>query len=524
VKPKKITLSLSALKRKIGSGLPGTKPTKVFWFFFSKNNIFLAVLFGLRAAAAQASTPVPDAMANQPDPREYITRADTNLMALGNQLRFGGINVSWLGLRSDSGRPDDARLPTDFEMGDALKTVQMMGAGYIRVTSLAATAGCPQCLMPSAGELNEDTLKHADHVLKLARDAGVKIIAPLAGDGACPAGGPIDPVRGTPCVFAHASGLPVSEFYANPQIRAAFASHITRLLNHINPETGLAWKDDPTILAWENCDLCGAGIDTKTLADWTEFVGRTIKRVDQRHLYENGAFAGRLATVDASMLALPSVDIVGDHIAPSPGSPPALFTDAQQAVNQAGRAYIIDAYDWTPSHWSTDADFDAFLAAIVKDRAVAAALVGDLGAHASGGGWLPETRPDQPTLYFPSAPTRQVSAAAMAPRTRAVRRFSYRMMDLPPISFAPAAAPTIIAVEHGRVTWQAGTGAATYSIARTSDLITTGSWDTVCDQCATDTNPSWQDPSPPRGPVWYRITPYNANAHAGVPSEPVKNK
>ncbi len=505
-----------------------TKRAKVFWFFFSKKNTFLSFLFGGCAYAAQASPPVPDAMANQPDPREYITRADTNLMALGNQLRFGGINVSWLGLRSDSGRPVDARLPTDFEIGDALKTVQMMGAGYIRVTSLAATAGCAACLMPSVGELNDDTLKHEDHVLKMARDAGLKIIAPLAGAGTCPADRPIDPVRGTQCVFAHASGLPVSEFYSDPQIRAAFARHITRLLNHINPETGLAWKDDPTIMAWENCDLCGAGIDAKTLADWTEFVGRTIKTVDQRHLYENGAFAGRLGTaagaVDAAKLALPSVDIIGDHIAPAPGSPPALFTDAQQAVNQAGRAYVIDSYGWTPGEWSTDADFDAFLAAIVKNRAVAGAFVSDLGAHASGGGWLAETRPDQTTLYFPSAPTRQVAAAAMEPRARAVRRFSYRMMDLPPISFAPAAAPTIISVEHGRVTWQAGTGAVKYSIARTNDLITTGSWQTVCDQCATDTNPSWQDPSPPAGPVWYRITPYNANAHAGVPSEPVKNK
>jgi hypothetical protein len=267
------------------------------------------------AFAAQASPPVPDAMATQPDPREYVTRADTNLTALGNPLRFGGMNISWLGLRDDSGRPEDARVPTEFEITDALKTVQSMGAGFIRVASLTASAGCAQCLAPSPGKTNPDALAYVDHILKMARDAGLKIVVPLAGAGHCADDSAIDPVAGTQCVFTHARGLPESAFYTDPQVRAAFARHVVALLNHLNPETGLAWKDDPTIMAWENCDDCGQGMDNQALAGWTEYLGQAIKAIDRRHLYENGAFAGRLGASpvsgsgggpDAAMLALPS--------------------------------------------------------------------------------------------------------------------------------------------------------------------------------------------------------------------------
>jgi hypothetical protein len=486
---------------------------------------------GGAAHAAQAAQPVPDAMANQPDPRDYVTRADTNLTARGNPMRFGGMNISWLGLRDDTGRPEDARVPTDFEVNDALKTVQIMGAGTIRVASLAASAGCALCLTPSVGQTNPDALARADHLLRIARDAGLKIVVPLAGAGHCaPANATdsaIDPVSGTQCVFAHARGLPESEFYTDPNLRAAFTRHVVALLNHLNPETGLAWKDDPTIMAWENCDDCGQGMDNQALAGWTEFLGQAIKSVDTRHLYENGAFAGRIGAPggpDAAMLALPSVDIIGDLIAPPPGTAPDIFTAAQQEANKAGRVYLIDSYAWTPAHWATTDNLVDFLAAIVADRAVAGALLSELGAHADQGGWLPPTRPDQPVLNYPGAPTGQIDTATVAPRARAIRRFSFSMMDLSPIAFAQPDPPQIISAIHGKLVWRGAPGATTYSVSRSTDVIASGSWETLCEQCVTDANPSWQDPSVPSGNVWYRLTPYNSNLHNGLPSAPAQDK
>ena len=480
------------------------------------------------AQAAQSSVPSPDAMATQPDGRDFITRSEMNLMSLGTPMRFAGFNVSWLGLRSDTGLPQDGHLPTRYEVADALGTVQAMGAGYIRVASLVASAGCALCLAPAPGEINPQTLAYVDHILRLARDDGLKLVLPLAGSGACPASAPADPVAGTQCVFTRARNLPVTAFYTDSTVRADFLRHIVSLLNHVNPETGLAWKDDATILAWENCDGCGDGVDNAALTGWTEFLGHALKAADKYHLYENGAFAGRLGTganvPTADQIGTPSVDIVGDRLAPKPGTAPNYFTAAQQSVTQAGKVYVVDSYGWAPSNWTTLDDLEAFFTEMERDRLITGVFSTDLGAHADQGGWLPPTRPGVQMLYYPQAPTPQVDAASMGQRARAVRRLVYRMMDLSPIAFALPDQPEILSAQHGKLTWRGAPGAITYSIERSSDLTQTGSWTILCDRCVTDADPHWQDPAVPTEPVWYRITPYNPNMHIGLPSDPIKNQ
>jgi hypothetical protein len=98
------------------------------------------------------------------------------------------------------------------------------------------------------------------------------------------------------------------------------------------------------------------------------------------------------------------------------------------------------------------------------------------------------------------------------------------MLDMPPIAFTQADAPKIISAVHGKLRWRGGAGALKYSIERTDDVSLDGSWTVLCDQCVSDADSSWQDPSVPTGPAWYRIKPYNANLHVGLPSAPVANK
>ncbi len=41
------------------------------------------------------------------------------------------------------------------------------------------------------------------------------------------------------------------EFYTNPNIIAAYKSYMSFVLNHVNSITGVTYKDDPTIMAFE---------------------------------------------------------------------------------------------------------------------------------------------------------------------------------------------------------------------------------------------------------------------------------
>jgi hypothetical protein len=473
-----------------------------------------------------ATLPAPDAMAVQPDPADFISRSDTQIMVQGEPKRFAGIGVSWLGLVQSPGTQPD--FPTAFETRDGLSTVQAMASGYVRAASLGGSAGCAACLFPAPGAVSLDALRHMDTVLRQARDAGMKLIIPLSGSAsACPVGGDPDPVAGLACVFARWRHLDGKAFYTDPVVRADFAASVTAMLNHLNPLTGLTYRDDPTIMAWENCDGCGAGIDPKILADWTEFLGRTIRATDARHLYENGAFAGRLGkqpgSVPVGLVALPSVDIIGDRVMPGIDANGAGLDAAVDEVSRANRVYIIDAYGWTPAQFPTQDDFQAFLKAVTKNRSITAAFLADLSAHAENGGYLP-SGPQGPALYFPGTATAAADEPTMQARARAVRRLSYAMQDLLPVPFGNVKQPVIISAVKGRVTWRGAAGATGYGVARSRDIAAGGSWETLCEACLTDASPVYQDPAPLPGPVWYRLIPYNANNHAGMYSEPVQNR
>jgi len=473
-------------------------------------------------------------MASDPDPRDFVNRADTGLTLLGTPLRFGGIDVPWLGLRQDGAAP--ARRPTEFELRDALQTVRALGGTVVRSGTLAGSVGCALCLEPSAGHFDDTAFAQLDLVLKIAGDAGLKLILPLAGRSpAC--GGPVTAgdAAGSICTYLTWHGLSDrNAFFTDAGIRADFLLRVRTILNHVNTLTGVAYHDDPAILAWENCEACGEGADPDAVGAWVEAVGQAIKAADTHHLYENGAFAGHILPqsahpVRAAVFATPSVDIVGDSgLVPGDlAETRHMLAKVTEAVTKAGRAYVLDSFGWGPGLCKTEADLELFLAEIVRQRALAGALVGDLQGHADQGGYLPAppASPDGQVsaLYFPGAKTAEMDQPEMEARARALRRFEFSMADvtLSPAYLLPPK-PEIIGATHGHVVWRGAAGALDYTIERSPDPMLFGSWTVVCDRCATDSGGGWTDPAFPQGPAWYRVMPFNINGHKARPSEPFR--
>jgi hypothetical protein len=488
------------------------------------------LLWSARVANAQLGYPTT---LDRPNPADFVGRTDTELSFAGSPLREAGMNVPWLALFTTGTKPGNTHYPTRYEIDDLLKTVQVMGGTAIRVLSAGASVGCAQCIMPAPGKLNEDALKTLDLVLREARDKGIKVIIPLAGPGTdCGAAAPY-PVTASSCVFAAWRGKKPEAFFTDPDVKADFQHYVTSLLTRVNSLTQTIYYNDPTILAWENCDACGVGVAPATVAAWTEELGRSIKALDRLHLYENGAFAGHLVqsapgAVPTSLLALPSVDMIGDQIIPAlPGTTaPGAMNDAADAVTKAGRVYFIDAYGWTAKDWPTPDDFEHFLTSVVHRRSVAGALVTNFESHADQGGYLPVPADSGPesALYFPGKATQAATWGDMQARGRVARRFDYRFVDLPILEFAVVESPKILHVEHGRIVWQGAAGASAYKVERSQDPHIDGSWTVLCKACASDAAGFWQDPNLPADPPWYRLSPLNANAHEGVPSDPVQSK
>jgi hypothetical protein len=147
-----------------------TQGAKVSGWFFSNKNCFLqaaaATILALVMTGHAHAQAVPDTLANQPNPSDFVKRTDKNFTLGGNRIRLGGMNVGWLALRSDTGHTADLRYPTPFEVDDMLATVQAMGGRVIRIVSAGATAGCALCLVPAPGKINEEALKQLDMILK----------------------------------------------------------------------------------------------------------------------------------------------------------------------------------------------------------------------------------------------------------------------------------------------------------------------------------------------------------------------
>lgn len=492
------------------------------WRGFARAALLCAALAAGGPACAQTEAPPsPEALAIQPDAHEFVTRTDSRLYQGGTQFRFGGIGISGLLMRPGG------TLPTSFETTDLLKTAQALGVGVVRSASLGVTAGCADCLLPAPGHtqanFNEQAFLRLDHALVAARDAGLKLFIVLAGGGdACPAQGAPDPVRDTACIFTRARGLPAAAFYTDPAVRAEFASAVRALVLRLNTVSSVAYRNDSTIVGWENCDGCGAGIAPAVLADWTEFIGGVIKSADPHHVYENGAFAGRLTAIPAGLLATPSVDVLGDRIA-GPGAPDR-FEPPVQAVTDAGRAYIIDSYDWSDATFPAPADLQNFLDLAYHERLLTGLFASDLYGQAEQGGLMPPPAQGPLPLYFPGRPLGRMDAAQVLERGRDVRRSAFRMIDQLPIAYLLPPQPQIISVHHGVLRWRGSPGAAAYTVERSPDAAQNNSWSVVCDRCASDAAGQWQDPALPAQPAWYRVTPYNANMHFGLPSAPVQDQ
>jgi hypothetical protein len=185
--------------------------------------------------------------------RGFVTRSGSQLMLDGQPLRFSGPNVEWLGLvgygpyNFEPGQSE--RYPTHYEIDDALATAKEMGATVVRAQTLGDTVGCANCLEPTLGHFNAQALRVMDYAIARAGAYGLKVIPEFQGDARA------EHVGSTADIFSEWRGG--ANFWTDPTVIGDFENHIGRIVNHVNSYTGVSYKDDPTILGWMDCNVCG---------------------------------------------------------------------------------------------------------------------------------------------------------------------------------------------------------------------------------------------------------------------------
>ena len=468
--------------------------------------VVAALILVLAASGASGSPPKGS----------FVTRAGTRLELDGKPFRFGGANIEWLGLAGyGPADPAGPHYPSHFEIDDALTTAREMGARVVRSQTMGDSVGCGLCLEPDRGKFNPAAFERIDYALRSARTRGIRIIPTIVGDDAKDGG--------AGCVYLRWRGISVpgctivnmEPFWTDPGVLVDVEQHIRALLDHVNVYTGVAYKDDPTILGWDL--LNGGGSPTP----WTRQVAQYVHSLDSRHLILSGAVNAGLAAVDACV----------SFVYPHWSLPLSFVRNWIDTCRAAGKPYVVYEYGWDLTNFPTRPSLSGFLASLRANPEIAGDAFWALEAHADGHGWMPTPADTSDpvvartgesgqwwAMYYTGVSTLVMSAGDMAARAQMIRAHNYVMAGLrrPRHSIPPAAA--ITSLNGGRLDWRGSAGARDYSIQRAPSAR--GPWATLCRRCVTDRSDGWVDPttSPIRG--WYRVVPYNLDGKPGPASRP----
>ena len=97
------------------------------------------------------------------------------------------------------------------------------------------------------------------------------------------------------------------QFFENESCIKMYNDHVTTVVNRVNSITGLAFKNDPTIMAWELCNEPRGLSKTKPYQEWIKNSSNLIRSLDQNHLITIGSEG------ETAFPTYVNNDFVGDH-------------------------------------------------------------------------------------------------------------------------------------------------------------------------------------------------------------------
>lgn len=184
-------------------------------------------------------------------------------------------------------------------------------------------------------------------------------------------------------------------FFQDPRTKQDYKDWISHVLTRTNRLTGIRYKDEPTIFAWELMNE--PNIKPSSLFNsWiTEMTGY-VKSVDPNHLVSSGH-----ANVDNKLsdLAIPSVDFGTWHGYPlyykiTPEGFNRLIGEFCAIGNARGKPVLLEEFGYARSNPDQVADYRMWLDTIRRNPDCAGWLVWRLVSRMDGGQW-PEDQHDQ---------------------------------------------------------------------------------------------------------------------------------
>ncbi|CAL9120849.1 unnamed protein product [Musa acuminata var. zebrina] len=209
----------------------------------------------------------------------FVQRNGTQFVVDGRAFYVNGWNSYWLMDQSveESSRP---------RVSEIFQTGAKMGMTVCR--TWAFNDGAYHALQVSLGIFDERVFKALDWVIVEARRHGIRLLLSLV-NNLQHYGGKTQYVK---WAWDEGFGLSSSNdsFFFDPSIRSYFKIYLKTILTRKNHLTGIEYRDDPTIFAWElmNEPQCASDASGDTLQEWIEEMTEFVKTIDKKHLLTIG--------------------------------------------------------------------------------------------------------------------------------------------------------------------------------------------------------------------------------------------
>lgn len=396
------------------------------------------------------------------------------------------------------------RLPNEYEIHDALETVRLLGGSVIRIYTLSVrkptdTQDIVRHVM-GPGQFNEAAFQTLDRVLAKAAELGIRLIVPFV-DNWSHWGGVAE--------YATFRGKNRDAFFSDPELIDDFKKTLEKVVLRTNSVNGRAYKDDPTIYAWETGNELGSP------DRWVSQIAQFIKTLDTTHAVIDGTYGPRIRE---HSLTDPNIDIVSSHHY-GPVARTLKLIDENVHVIRHRKRYFIGEFGLLSAK-----DTERVLKHALS-REVEGILLWSLRFHDRDGGfYFHMERPPFQAYHFPGFLSGHDYEEQ--PIVHMMRRLAFELRGLevpaPPVPATPSLLPVRSPMD---IRWRGSAGASYYMVER--EMAGTGKWQVVgnrVDESSFPYRPAFVDDAVPIGSrVRYRVVAANESGVSppSLPSEDI---
>jgi len=384
---------------------------------------------------------------------KFVYRHGDKLMDEGGELRFISFNIPNLHYNEDNmpfNELNPWRLPNEFEITDALEAVRQMGGQVVRIYCLSVRVSGEDSNIPrhiiGPGQFDEKTFETLDMVLAVANRKGIRVIIPF-----------IDNWKWWGGIEAAAvfRNKKLQDFWTDPELFEDYKKIVSFVINRTNSVTGVKYRDDKSVLAWET------GNELVCPHEWTTKAAAYIKSIDNNHLVIDGYHTTNLR-VDS--VQDENIDIVTTHHYSKNPKETVSQIKSNMAKARGKKPYFVGEFGFI----STD-DVKTVLQTVMEEN-VCGALIWSLRYRSRDGGFYWHSEPYGGDLFKAYHWPGFASNAAFDETglLKLTRQKAFEIRGVPAPAIEKPAPPVLLDIEDAAaISWQGSAGAQSYIVERT---------------------------------------------------------